>query len=99
MKSTDAIPPYETSEIGTPRDYTSDRYLGYFEVGEYQNMARTIIEKYLNAERLARMQILPHGYIVEIPIQITPDIVRNLAEENIGVYQVIRFAKTEAPPE
>ena len=29
MKSTDATPPYETLEIGTPKDYASDMYRFY----------------------------------------------------------------------
>ena len=93
MKNTNATPPYETTEIGTPHDYTNDRYLVYFEVGEYQNQARAIIESYLDDACRARMQALPHGYLVEIPIQVTPEIVRALAAENIAVYQVKRCAK------
>jgi len=37
--------------------------------------------------------VLPHGYIVEIALHCTPDIVKRLADENIAIYQVNRFAK------
>ena len=50
MKSTDASPPYETSEIGTPLDYTSDLYRFYFEVGEHDEAAKKIILKYMGPE-------------------------------------------------
>ena len=93
MKNTDAQPPCGTAEIGSPRDYSDDRYLVYFEVGEHQNRARAIIESYLDDARRARMESLPHGYLVEIPIQVTPEIVRDLAAANIAVYQVKRCAK------
>ena len=93
MKSTDATPTCETAEIGTPKDYTDDLYLIYFEVGEYQGKARKILESYLGEERKASIQTLAHGYIVEIALQNTPDIVKRLADENIAVYQVNRFAK------
>jgi len=95
MKSTDAAPPYETSEIGTPKDYTDDLYLVYFEVGEYQERAKAILESYLGEERKASIQTLAHGYIVEIALQCTPDIVKRLVDENIAVYQVNRFAKSD----
>ena len=93
MKSTDAVPAYETSETGTPKDYTDDLYLVYFEVGEHQGTAKSLLEAYLGDERKGTIQTLPHGYIVEIALQCTPDIVKRLTEANIAVYQVNRFAK------
>ena len=51
MKSTDALPPYETSEIGTPKDYTDDLYLVYFEIGENKERAKAILESYLGADQ------------------------------------------------
>jgi hypothetical protein len=93
MKATDVMQPCKTAEIGTPNDYTNERYLIYFEVGEYQNRARAIIESYLDDDRRSRMQTLPYGYLVEIPIQIAPEIVRALVQESIAVYQVKRCAK------
>ncbi len=40
------------------------------------------------------MIVLAHGYETELPIQCVPDIVRLLSAENIAVYQVVRYAKT-----
>lgn len=94
MKLTDAIPPYETSEIGTPRDYTSDMYYFYFEVGEINDAALKIIQKYLGPERSKRLRTLPFGYEMELPLQSAPDIVRELVTHNIAVYQVVRYAKS-----
>jgi hypothetical protein len=40
------------------------------------------------------MIVLAHGYETELPIQCVPDLVRLLSAENIAVYQVVRYAKT-----
>ena len=93
MNSTDATLLCETSEIGTPKDYSDDPYLVYFEVGEHQGRARAILESYLGEDRKGCIQALSHGYTVEIALQCTPDIVKRLVDENIAVYQVNRFAK------
>jgi len=64
------------------------------EVAEYQGMARSVIEEYLGPERSKELTELPFGYECELAIQVVPDIVRELAKQNIGVYQVVRYAKT-----
>ena len=79
---------------GTPRDYSSAMYRVYFEVGEHQGMAKRAIEAYLGPERSKNLTVLPYGYECELAIQCVPDIVRELAEHNIAVYQVVRYAKT-----
>jgi hypothetical protein len=94
MKSTDASPPYETSEIGTPLDYTSDLYRFYFEVGEHDEAAKKIILKYIGPEKSNSLIELAHGYEVELAIQCVPDIIRELVNVDIAVYQVVRYAKT-----
>ena len=68
MKSTDAQPPYETLEIGTPLDYTSDMYKVYLEVREHDGLV----------------------------LKILTEVVRLLSQNNIGVYQVVRYAKTNS---
>ena len=94
MKSTNASPPYETSEIGTPLDYTTDLYRFYFEVSKHDDAAKKIILKYIGPEKSESLIELTHGYEVELAIQCVPDIVRELANANIAVYQVVRYAKT-----
>ena len=94
MKNTDAEPPYETQEIGTPADYTSDVYRVYFELGGHDPVAVNVIAGFLGAERAARMVYLAHGCEAELPIQCVPKIVKLLVAENIAVYQVVRYAKT-----
>lgn len=50
----------------------------------------------LEAEHDERYRtVLPYGYECELAIQCVPDIVCELAKENIAVYQVIRYAKTK----
>lgn len=81
------------SPIGTPRDYTSGLYRVYFEVGEFKNSANKILKEFLGPDACGSITELTHGYEVELPIQCVPDIVRELVQANIAVYQVVRFAK------
>ncbi len=69
IKSTEATPPYETSEIGTPLDYTDDLYRFYFEVGENNGIAKNIIANFLGEAHSKSMITLQHGYEIELPIQ------------------------------
>jgi hypothetical protein len=94
LKLTDADPPYTTAEIGTPRDYTSDVYRVYFEVPDPSGIAGKIIADFVGSERAASIIALAHGYETELPIQCVPEIVRLLSAENMAIYQVVRFAKT-----
>ena len=93
MRSDDARPPYETSEIGTPRDYTDDLYRYYFEVGEVDGRAERILREYLGEARSASLNRLSYGFELVAPLQSAPDLVRRLAQQNIAVYQVVRYAK------
>ncbi|WXT99515.1 MAG: hypothetical protein Ctma_0214 [Catillopecten margaritatus gill symbiont] len=94
MRNDDAVPPYETLEIGTPRDYTSDVYKVYFEVGEHNNMALEVLTWFVGKDKEKTINRLEHGYEVELSIQCVPDVVGLLTEKNIAIYQVIRYAKT-----
>lgn len=33
----------------------------------------------------------PHGYEVDLPMQLIPEVVRALADKNMAVYQVVRL--------
>ncbi len=94
MKNEEATPPYETLEIGTPQDYSSDVYKIYFEVGEHNSAALKVLKKFLGNNRKQTINRLTHGYEMELPIQCVPEIVALLSEKNIAIYQVIRYAKT-----
>ena len=94
MASINLSSPGETSQIGTPRDYTDDLYRVYFEVDEFENSVKRILNKFLGTDDPDKIIKLAHGYEVELPIQCVPDIVRELSQANIAVYQVIRYAKT-----
>ena len=76
MKLTDADPPYESTEIGTPSDYTSDLYRVYFEVPDPSGIARKIIADFIGRERASTIIALAHGYETELPIQCVPEILR-----------------------
>ena len=94
MKSSEAKPPYETFEIGTPLDYTSDVYRVYFEVNDHAGKALKVLSDFLGEAKAKQIFKLTHGYDVDLPIQSVPDVVRLLSEENIAVYQVVRYTKT-----
>ena len=78
---------------GTPRDYSPDLYRVYFEVAEFEHNARRILCKFPGSDAPGIITELSHGYEVELPIQCVPDIVRELVQANIAVYQVVRYAK------
>jgi len=88
--------PDKTSVSGTPRDYTEDMYRCYFEVGEHLGRAKEIISNFIGQEKAQKLLPLAYGYEVEMPIQAVPDLVRLLANSNIAVYQVVRYAKTNS---
>lgn len=87
---------YQTSEIGTSRDYTEDVYKVYFEVGEYKETALNILATYLGEDKAHSITKLAHGYELEIPIQCVPDIASLLCEGGVGIYQIVRYAKTNS---
>ncbi len=94
MKSTDVKPPYETLETGTPLDYTSELYKVYFEVRENNGIVLKMLTEFLGEEKASCINTLAHGYELELPIQVIPEVVKVLSQNNIAVYQVVRYAKT-----
>lgn len=95
MRSDDAIPPFDTSEIGTPLDYTEDLYRFYFEIPDVDGSAEGLLNKFLGTAHAAQLQRLTHGFELVLPIQSVPDIVRLLTRDNIAIYQIVRYAKVE----
>lgn len=96
MKTDEKAVQYQTSEIGTPRDYTEDVYKVYFEVGEYKESALNILATYLGKDKEHSITKLAHGYELEIPIQCVPDIANLFCEGGVGIYQIVRYAKTDS---
>lgn len=87
--------------VGTPADYSDRLYRVYVEVGEWQHIARDAITALLlDRSRVhpafdftpAALHVRPHGYEVDLPMQLIPERVRALAECNVAVYQVVRAA-------
>ena len=95
MNSNNADPPYETSEIGTPLDYTEDLYRFYFEIRDTSGVAERTLNSFLGGEHAQRLHRLTHGFEMDLPIQSVPDLIRILLDENIAIYQVVRYAKVD----
>jgi len=95
MNSNNADPPYETSEIGTPLDYTEDLYRFYFEIRDTNGVAERTLNSFLAGEHAKRLHRLTHGFEMDLPIQSVPDLIRILLGENIAIYQVVRYAKVD----
>jgi len=93
MKSNDAIPPFETTEIGTPLDYTEDLYRFYLEVRDIDGTVEKLLCDFLGTAQAEQLQRLTHGFELSLPIQCVPDIIRLLTHENVAVYQIVRYAK------
>ena len=94
LTSPDTKPPSASSGIGTPLDYTPDLYRVYFEVGDPSGAAGKIIADFVGSERAENILTLAHGYETELPIQCVPELIRLLCAENIALYQVVRYART-----
>lgn len=87
---------------GTPKDYSDVLQRVYFEVGEFEGIARSAIIRFLTERArdhaafdfdASLLKQRPHGYEVDLPIQLVPEVVRALAAANVAVYQVIRFPR------
>lgn len=82
---------------GTHADYSDTLYRVYFEVGEWQGIAREAMTGFLlerskdhpafhfSAELL---RSTGQGYEVDLPMQLIPEVVRALVARNVAVYQV-----------
>lgn len=87
---------------GTPSDYTNDLYRVYFEIGDHESFGGGVIERFLATRgrdiptlslHSGSLHRVPYGYELNIPMQLIPEIVRELSRENVAVYQVVRLAK------
>lgn len=95
MNSNNADPPYETSRIGTPLDYTEDLYRFYFEIRDVNDAAERVLNGFLRSVHAQRLHRLTHGFEIDLPIQCVPDIIRLLSGEDVAIYQVVRYAKVD----
>lgn len=87
---------------GTPADYTGALYCVYVEVGEWKGLARDAISDFL-VERSRELQDFhfspsdirarQHGYEVDLPMQLIPELVRALTVRNVAIYQVLRLQR------
>lgn len=96
MMSDEADPPFETREIGTPLDYSDDLYRFYVEVRDVDRTAERLTLELLGHPDRTNLHRLTHGFEVTMPLQSAPDIVRLLAQRNIAVYQIVRYARVDS---
>ncbi|MEZ8494264.1 hypothetical protein AB6C81_18670 [Vibrio splendidus] len=80
-------------KAGTPRDYSEDMYNVYFEVGEWEGTALSILESFVGQSPSTSISHLEFGYELAMPIQCVPDLVRLLIEKNIAIYEIVRGNK------
>lgn len=92
MKSGKNIPP---SETGTLTDYSEDLYRFYFEFLDASGAAERVLRDFLGSKRTHLLRELKDGFELDLPIQCVPDVIKLLVQENIGVYQVVRYNKLE----
>lgn len=87
------------SALATPADYSDVLYPVYFEVGEWQHVVRDAMIAFLvqRSDGHPAFHFAPdglrttaHGYEVDLPMQLIPEVVRALAERNVAIYQVVR---------
>ncbi|WP_256775680.1 MULTISPECIES: hypothetical protein [unclassified Stenotrophomonas] len=85
--------------LASPADYSDVLYPVYFEVGEWQHVVRDAMIAFLvqRSDGHPAFHFAPdalrttaHGYEVDLPMQLIPEVVRALAERNVAIYQVVR---------
>ena len=88
--------------LDVPAEYNDSLYRVYFEVGEWQNIARDAIIDFLRERsrghatfqfESAALRARAQGYEVDLPMQLIPEVVRALAERNVAIYQVVRLER------
>lgn len=88
------------STAATPADYSDTLYRVYVEVGEWESAARDAITVFLVARSADHpafhfvpeaLRARDHGYELDLPMQLIPEVVRALAAANVAIYQVQRL--------
>ena len=85
----------DATTAGTPLDYSESVHRFYLELGDCSAATRLVIEKFLPQHHAGRIVDLDYGFEFEMPIQSAPDLVRLLFSKNIGIYQLVRLAKSK----
>ncbi len=82
-----------TENNGTPQDYSEDLYRFYLEVVDPNFVVKQLLRDFLGPGYVISMSDKPYGYEFDMPIQCAPDVVRNLSQANIAIYQLIRIER------
>ena len=80
---------------GTPKDYAEDMYNVYFEVGEFEGVALSVLESFVGHIHSKHILRVEFGYDLALPLPCVTDVVRHLAQKNIAIYQIVRGKKVE----
>ena len=84
-----------TADIGTPRDYSEGMYRFYLELADCSDATRRLIEAFLPPHHASRIVELDYGFELEMPVQCAPDLIRQLASQNVAIYQLVRLGRTK----
>jgi hypothetical protein len=52
-----------------------------------------VITNFLGVEKSQGLVTIPYSYKLELSIQCVPDLVKQLVQKNIAIYQIVRFTK------
>jgi len=77
-------------DAGTPIDYSDDLHTFYLEVAPAEvanEFTREAVAKYAAGP----VTVEPYGFKLQAPIQRIPELVRELAQGNRAIYQVVRL--------
>ena len=86
---------YDSADNGNLTDYSHTLYLVYFEVAEVNSIAQQVILQHIGADRESSLKKVDFGYEVALPVQVIPEIVRDMSAQGVAVYQVVRKGKLE----
>jgi hypothetical protein len=89
---------------GTPSDYSDTLYRIYVEIADHGDFGKRVIERFLSTRgrdipglqfEADGLQRIADGYELHLPIQLVPELVRELGRENVAVHQVVRLGPVD----
>jgi hypothetical protein len=82
-----------TENVGAPNDYSESLYRFYLEVVDQNSIVKDILFDFLGPVHGLSISDMPYGYEFDMPIQCAPEVVRNLSQANVAIYQLIRIRR------
>ena len=90
---------------GTRSDYSDTLYRVYVEIADHEDFGRRLIERFVRTRgrdipglqfEADGLQRIADGYELHLPIQLVPELVRELGREHVAVHQVVRLGPVDA---